>query len=267
VSVVSAGEIELSYERGGSGPPLLLIMGLSGSALTWGEPFLERLRHDFETIVYDHRGVGQSSRMEEPFTIAQLAEDAAGLLDALEIDSVHILGVSMGGMVAQELALSHPEHVRTLTLGCTYCGGDGSSRATPEVAQRLAEGSRSGDRERAVRAYWEANVSVAFAEDANAYAAYRANALQRRVAVPVIAAQLRAIAAHETLTRLHQLTMPTLIVHGTADQIIPVENAHLIAAQIPGSRLEIFDGVGHLFFLERPERSAALVREHTGIPA
>jgi len=267
VPVVSAGEIELSYERRGSGPPLLLIMGLSGSALTWGEPFLERLRRDFETIVYDHRGVGQSSRMEEPFTIAQLAVDALGLLDALGIGSVHVLGVSMGGMVAQELALSHPERVRTLTLGCTYCGGDGSSRASPEVTQRLAEGSASGDRERAVRAYWEANVSVGFAEDANAYAIYCANALKRRVAIAVIAAQLQAIAAHETLTRLHQLMMPTLIVHGAADQIIPVGNAHLIAAQIPGSRLEILDGVGHLFFLERPERSAELVREHAAIPA
>ncbi len=264
---MSAGEIELSYERSGSGPPLLLIMGLSGSALTWGEPFMEPLRQDFEAIVYDHRGVGQSSRMHEPFTIAQLAEDAVGLLDALEIDSPHVLGVSMGGMVAQELALSHPERVRTLTLGCTYCGGEGSSRASPEVTRRLAEGSTSGDRERAVRAYWEANVSVGFAEDAEAYAAYRANALKRRVAIPVIAAQLQAIAAHETLTRLHQLMMPTLIVHGTADQIIPVENAHLIAAQIPGSRLEIFDGAGHLFFLERPERSAELMREHAAIPA
>jgi len=267
VPVVSAGEIELSYERGGSGPPLLLIMGLSGSALTWGEPFLGPLRQDFEAIVYDHRGVGQSSRMEEPFTIAQLAEDAVGLLDALGLGSAHVLGVSMGGMVAQELALSHPGRVRTLTLGCTYCGGDGSSRASPEVTQRLAEGSMSGDRERAVRAYWEANVSAGFAEDAQAYAAYRANALNRRVAIPVIAAQLQAIAAHETLTRLHQLTMPTLIIHGTADQIIPVENAYLIAAHIPSSRLEIFDGTGHLFFLERPDRSAELVREHAAIPA
>jgi pimeloyl-ACP methyl ester carboxylesterase len=242
-------------------------MGLSGSALTWGEPFLDRLRQDFETIVYDHRGVGQSSRMEEPFTIAQLAVDAVGLLDALEIDSAHVLGVSMGGMVAQELALSHPERVRTLTLGCTYCGGDGSSRASPEVTQRLAEGSTSGDRERAVRTYWEANVSAVFAGDGDAYTAYRANALERRVAISVIAAQLEAIAAHETLTRLHQLMMPTLIVHGTADEIIPVENAHLIAAQISGSRIEILDGVGHLFFLERPVRSAELLRAHAAVLA
>ena len=134
-----AGEIELSYERAGSGPPLLMIMGMSGTALHWGEPFLDVLREDFETIVYDHRGVGRSSRMEEPFTIAQLAEDAAGLLDALELDSAHVLGISMGGMVAQELALAHPERIRTLTLGCTYCGGAGSSLTLRRWPRRLGE--------------------------------------------------------------------------------------------------------------------------------
>ncbi len=86
-----------------------MIMGMSGTHLTWGEPFLADLRQDFETIVYDHRGVGASTRLEGPVTIAQLAEDAAGLLAALELESAHVLGISMGGMVAQELALSHPE--------------------------------------------------------------------------------------------------------------------------------------------------------------
>jgi 3-oxoadipate enol-lactonase len=265
--VVSAGEIELSYERSGSGPPLLMIMGRSGTALSWGEPFLEPLRQDFETIVYDHRGVGESSRMEEPFTIVQLAEDAAHLLDALGIDSAHVLGISMGGMVAQELALAHPEHVRTLILGGTYCGGEGSSLTSPEVAQRLAEARMSGDLERTLRTSWEVDVSASFAADEDAYAAFRANALKRRVAISVIMAQIQAIAAHDTLAWLHQLTMPTLIVHGTADQITPVENAHLIAAHIPGSRLEIFDGIGHLFFLEEPRRSAELVREHVAVHA
>jgi 3-oxoadipate enol-lactonase len=123
--VLRVGEIELDYERSGSGPPLLAIMGMSGTALHWGEPFLGALRDDFEVIVYDHRGVGASSRLEGALTIVQLAEDAAGLLAALELDSAHVLGISMGGMVAQELALAHPERVRTLTLGCTYCGGEG----------------------------------------------------------------------------------------------------------------------------------------------
>jgi len=262
-----AGEIELSYERAGSGPPLLMIMGMSGTALSWGEPFLDSLREDFETIVYDHRGVGKSSRMEEPFTIVQLAADALGLLDALEVDSAHVLGISMGGMVAQELALAHPERIQTLTLGCTYCGGEGSVLTSPEVAQRLGEERMSGDRERAIRASWEANVSATFAANADAYATFFATANERAVALPVIMAQTLAIAGHDTNARLAALEIPTLVVHGTEDQILPVENAHLIASRIPGARLEIFDGVGHLFFREEPDRSAELVRDHAAVHA
>jgi 3-oxoadipate enol-lactonase len=97
MSIAKAGEVELDYERSGSGPPLLLIMGMSGTSLHWGEPFLEPLQRDFDVIVYDHRGVGASSRLEGAVTIAQLAEDAAGLLDALEIEAAHVVGVSMGG--------------------------------------------------------------------------------------------------------------------------------------------------------------------------
>src|SRR5271166_6480868 len=103
---VSAGGVTLSYERSGEGPPLLLIMGMSGTAQHWGEPFLEPLRRDFEVIVYDHRGVGESSPLDGPVTITEMADDAAGLLAALGIDSAHVMGISMGGMVAQELALA-----------------------------------------------------------------------------------------------------------------------------------------------------------------
>src|SRR6202453_3565513 len=124
------GEIELSYERAGSGPPMLLIMGMSGTFDHWDAGILEDLPRDFDVIVYDHRRVGASTRTEGPLTIAQLAEDAAGLLTALQVDSAHVLGISMGGMVAQELALggrAGTNRVRTLTLGCTYCGGEGSA--------------------------------------------------------------------------------------------------------------------------------------------
>jgi 3-oxoadipate enol-lactonase len=263
--VVSTGEVELSYERSGSGPPLLMIMGMSGTALTWGEPFLGPLRQDFETIVYDHRGIGESSRMDEQFTIAQLAEDAAALLDALEIDSAHVLGISMGGMVAQELALAHPECVRTLVLGCTYCGGDGSALTGEDVMRKLAEGMSSGDRDRAIRAAWEANVSPSFATDADAYARFLEIARSRAVAVEVIMAQMQAIAGHDTSARLPSIELPTLVLHGTLDQMLPVQNGHLIAGLIPDSRLEIFDRTGHLFFWEQPERSAELVRAHVAV--
>jgi 3-oxoadipate enol-lactonase len=270
--VAVVGEVEVSYERAGSGPPLLLIMGMSGSRLTWGKPFLAELRRDFDVIAYDNRGVGDSSWMREQFTIAELAGDAIALLDSLGLDRVHVAGISMGGMIAQELALTRPERVRTLTLGCTYCGGPGSALTSEPVIRRLTEAIMSGDRARSLRTSWEVNVSPALAADADRYAAFTEAALAAPVAVPVIMAQMRAIAEHDTSARLPRIRTPTLVVHGSVDEMLPVENARIIARLVPGSRLEVMDDVGHLFFWERPSHSAGLVREHArsgteGVPS
>jgi len=270
MTVVSVGEIELDYERSGNadGPPLLLIMGMSGTALHWGEPFLKLLRSDFDVIAYDHRGVGASSKLDGPVTIRQMADDAAGLLAELELDAAHVLGISMGGMVAQELALNHRALIRTLTLGCTYCGGPGSALAPESTIHRLQAGMASGDREQALHAAWEINVSPAMAADDQAYATFREIGNRRAVAVDVIMQQLQACAAHNTYERLPELDgLPALVIHGTADVLLPVQNGRLIASRVPRSQLEIFDGVGHLFFWERPERSAELVRAHAAVPA
>jgi 3-oxoadipate enol-lactonase len=267
VTLIDVGDIQLDYERSGAGPPLLLIMGMSGTSLHWGERFLELLRADFDVIAYDHRGVGASTPLDGHVTIRQMADDAAALLAALQLDDVHVMGISMGGMVAQELALNDPERVRTLTLGCTYCGGEGSALASEAVMSKLAAAMASGDRERALRAGWEINVSQAMAADEEAYARFREIGMRRAVAVTVIMEQLQACAAHDTNARLVQLAVPTLVIHGTDDQLLPVQNGRLIASRIPGARLEIFDGVGHLFFWERLERSAELVREQAAVLA
>lgn len=267
MGLARVGEIELSYERAGAGPPLLLIMGMSGTFDHWHAGFLVDLRKDFDTIVYDHRGVGSSSRLDEPLTIAQLAEDAAGLLASLEIEQAHVLGISMGGMVAQELALAYPELIRTLALGCTYCGGEGSALAGEDVMRRLAEGMASGDRTRAIRTAWEANVSPGFAADDDAYARFLEIGTRRAVPIETIMQQMGAIAGHDTSARLPGVALPTLVVHGTLDEMLPVHNGRMIAGLIPDSQLEIFDGVGHLFFWERPERSAELIRAHAAVHA
>jgi 3-oxoadipate enol-lactonase len=260
--LAKTGEIELSYERAGDGPPLLLIMGMSGTKHHWGESLLEELQRDFDTIVYDHRDAGESTRTGRPFTIADLAEDAVGLLSALDVDSAHVMGISMGGMIAQELSLAHVDRLRSLTLGCTYCGGDGSVLASEGVMRKLAEAMSSGERERAIRASWEVNVSPSFAANEDAWVRFRATGMRYGLPVEVIMRQMQAIAGHDTSARLPGVDVPTQVVHGTLDELLPVQNGHMIAGLIPDSRLEIFEGVGHMFFLEKPQHTAELVRQH-----
>jgi 3-oxoadipate enol-lactonase len=253
---------DLNYVRRGSGEPLLLIQGMSGNHLSWGEPFLTELERDFDLVAYDHRGVGHSSRVTDPFTIAELAEDAAALMAALGWDSAHVVGISMGGMVAQELALIHPQLIRTLTLGCTYCGGAGSALASSEVAAKLAEAMMSGDRERAIATSYEVNISPGYGADQSAYSTFYEMATVLPTPVPVIMLQAQAVQTHDTLDRLGDISAPTLVIHGTADEMLPYSNAVLIASRIPDAQLETLEDVGHMFWWEQPERSAELVREH-----
>lgn len=254
---------DLHYERRGSGEPLLLIQGMSGTHASWGEPFLAALEAaGFETLFYDHRGIGNSAVWREPFTLVDLAEDAAGLLDAAGWDTAHVMGISMGGMVAQELALAHPERVRTLTLGCTYAGGPEGVLTSPEVVQALGAGMMSGDRELALRTGYDVNVSAAFAAVEENYAAFHAMATSVPAPVPVIMLQMQAIGGHDTSARLASITAPTLVVHGTEDRMLPVANGRAIAAAIPGARLELLDATGHMFWWEHPAESAALVAAH-----
>ena len=119
--------------------PLLLIQGMSGNHMHWGEPFLSLIEPDFDAISYDHRGIGRRPRCTDPFSIADLADDAVALLDELDVETAHVMGISMGGMTAQELALRHPGRLRTLTLGCTFAGGPDSTPTDPAVVMRLGE--------------------------------------------------------------------------------------------------------------------------------
>src|SRR3954469_8408970 len=250
----------LNYIRRGSGEPLLLIQGMGGNQLSWGEPFLAELERDFDLVAYDHRGVGRSSYVTDPFSIVELADDAAALLDALGWESAHVVGVSMGGMVAQELALRHPRRIRTLTLGCTYCGGEGSALASNEVFAKLAEAMMSGDRERAIATSYEVNVSPGYGADQSAYATFYEMATALPTPVPVIMLQAQAVQAHDTLDRLGEIAVPTLVIHGTEDEMLPHSNAVLIASRIPDARLETLEGVGHMFWWEQPERLADAIR-------
>jgi 3-oxoadipate enol-lactonase len=259
---IAVGDTELHYERAGSGEPLLLIQGMSGTHLSWGEPFRDLLEEGFDVVAFDNRGIGLSERFDGSFTIAELAADTAELLDRLEIESAHVVGISMGGMIAQELALANPQRLRSLTLGCTYCGGEGSWLMPRENVEKLAGAMSSGNRDEAIRAGYEINLSPAFRADEDAYAAFHEMATKVPAAKRVIELQAQAIFGHDTSGRLGEISTPTLIVHGTEDGVLPFPNGEQIAALMPQARFEVLEGVGHMFWWEQPQRSAELIREH-----
>jgi 3-oxoadipate enol-lactonase len=266
MSNVDASGTELHYLRAGKGEPLLLIQGMSATHLAWGRPFLAELESSFETIVFDNRGMGLSGPAELPFTIADLAADTASLLDALELETAHLVGISMGGMIAQELALAHPERIRTLTIGASYCGGPEGKLMTPEDLQMLGAAYTSGERERVFRAMWEINLSPTFRTDDDRFKAFTEMGSALPAPQPVVLQQMRACGAHDTHERLGQIDLPTLVIHGDVDRLLAYPNGCQIAALIPGARLETLEGVGHMFWWEQPQRSAELIREHALAP-
>jgi 3-oxoadipate enol-lactonase len=258
---VDAAGTELYYERAGEGEPMLLIQGMSGTHLAWGRPFLSQLEASFDCTIFDNRGMGRSGRAEIPFDVADMATDVVGLLDALGIETAHVVGISMGGAIAQELALDHPDRIRTLTLGATFCGGPEASLMAPDDLQMLGAAYASGQRERVFRAMWEINLSPTHRADDSRFDAFEEMGSTLPAPREVVIQQMRACAAHDTSARLHEIELPTLVVHGTADRLIDVANGKLIAKLIPAP-LELLDDVGHLFWWEQPERSAELIRAH-----
>ena len=262
---IDAGGSELHYLRAGSGEPMLLIQGMSATHMAWGRPFLAPLEASFDCIVFDNRGMGLSGQAQLPFEITDLAGDVAALLDALEIERAHVVGISMGGMIAQELALAHPERVRSLSLGATYCGGPEGTLMDPADLQMLAAAMASGEREQVFRAMWEINLSPAFREDESRFAEFCAMASVLPAPREVIVQQMQACAAHDTSTRLAGLEVPAQVIHGTADRLLAVDNGIQIAALL-SVEPRLLEDVGHMFWWEQPERSAALVQAHARTP-
>ena len=258
---IDAGGTELHYLRAGNGEPMLLIQGMSATHRTWGRQFLSALEENFDCIAFDNRGMGLSGPAQMPFTTADLADDVVALLDALEIEHAHIVGISMGGMIAQELALAHPERIRSLTLGATYCGGPEGTLMSEEDLQMLGAAMASGDREQVLRAMWVINASPGFRAEESRYAAFQEMAVALPAPKDVVFQQMQACAAHDTSTRLSGIEVPTQVIHGTADRLLGVNNGIQIAALL-SVKPQLLGDVGHIFWWEQPERSAALVRGH-----
>jgi 3-oxoadipate enol-lactonase len=264
MSTVKVGDIDVFYEEHGRGEPLLLIMGLAADSTAWMfqvPAFAERYR----TIVFDNRGVGRTSKPPGPYSIHQMADDAVGLLEAIDVPRAHVLGVSMGGMIAQELALRHPDRVRKLVLACTYPEPD----EEVERARRFSVGQFGGS----VTADGEMRIDVSalnpmlffqhllprvfnqsfIDSDLPRLIQLFSGALQYGFSMESILGQVEAVMGHRATDRLHKITAPTLVITGDADLLIPPANSDVLAANIPGARLVKVPGGSHGFNFETPD--------------
>jgi pimeloyl-ACP methyl ester carboxylesterase len=259
VPSVQLAEIELHYVERGSGRPLLLVPGIPAIASDWA-PLAERLARSRRVIAYDNRGSGASGVTPAPYSCAQLAADAVALLDALEIERADVFGMSLGGMIAQELALGWPDRVGRLVLGCTHCGLEHAARPDREAGRAFAmETDDWAERMRALAPF-------AFAYGAGPE--LRDPFIEKKVGdvqhPEGYRGQISAVLAHDTYDRLPLIDRPTMIVTGDGDRVIPGASSHVLHERIPGSRLEVVAGAGHLFFLERPDGSVRLLEEFLG---
>ncbi len=257
VKTARVGELEVAYQSLGEGPPLLLIMGSGSTMDLWPPVVLERLSSRFQVIVFDHRGMGLTSSPPGPFTIEQLADDAAGLLAALGLQSARVLGWSMGAYVAQELALRHPARVDALVLYAGSCGGAQAVPPTAEVLRDLTDTAGTA-RERGQRLF-----NLLFPESwlRSHPDFYRQFPVPRERSAPEsIAKQGGACESWAgTYERLPGLRQPTLILAGTEDRVVPPANALVLAERIPGSWLVRLGGAGHGVMYQLPEKVSRVV--------
>jgi pimeloyl-ACP methyl ester carboxylesterase len=238
---------------------VLLVMGLGMNATGWWRT-VPVLADSFTVLAFDNRGVGRSSRPPGPYSVAQLADDAVAVLDAAGAERAHVYGISLGGMIAQEVALRHPERVASLVLGATTPGGP---QAVPADDATLAFFRRRGEMS-AEEAVW-ASVPYNYGPRTRAERAQQIGEdIAQRLRYPIepepYAAQLAAALGHDAHDRLGQITQPALVVHGEADVMVPPENGRLLAHAIPGAELVTFPDAGHLYPTDEPEADRAVAR-------
>jgi pimeloyl-ACP methyl ester carboxylesterase len=248
--------VRIAWERRGEGHPLVLVHGLGYARWGW-EPVADALAERFEVVLLDNRGIGESGAPAGPYTAAEMAEDVVSVLDEAGIERAHVVGTSLGGMIAQELAL-RTERVERLVLVCTTPGGR-SAVPMPEVTAKLIAEAASMEPLVALRRFVENALAPGAPEElVERILAHRLRTAQSPTAW---AAQAAAGVSFDACDRLPELRAPTLVLHGTEDVVVDPANSTLLAGRLPDARLEWFPGCGHLLFWEHPERFVALVGE------
>lgn len=256
---VPVGDINIAYRALGQGEPVVLIMGYGATMDVWDPHFLENLSSKYRVIVFDNRGMGNTTAPPGNFSIAQFANDTAGLMTALGIDKAHVLGWSMGSFVAQEMAIRHPEKVNKIILYAGDCGGKEAVAPSPEVLKDLSDSSGSPE-ESGMRL-----LNLLFPKDwlATQPAFYKWFPIPKETSLPEnIERQMQAIATWPgTYEQLGSIKSPALVVTGTEDVVTPPENAFILAQKINGSWLVQFNGAGHGLMYQYPDRLAKIIED------
>jgi pimeloyl-ACP methyl ester carboxylesterase len=254
MSKVKIKDIEIAYDVEGSGEPVILIGGYTMVKESWRLQ-VEELMNDFKVITFDNRGAGETSVPTESFTIADMAADTVGLMDAIGIDSAHIFGVSMGGLIAQILALDYSDRVKKVALGCTTHGGRHAVQPEKEVMDALAKASDTTiSAEEGIRM----RVPIVFSErfiqeESERLEEFIQSSVQFMPTPDGAAGQMGALNVFNVKRRLGEIQCPVLVITGSDDRMMPPENSKLLHEGIEGSELYMVNGAGHSFFFEKAD--------------
>jgi 3-oxoadipate enol-lactonase len=257
MSTVEANGITIYYEEGGAGERLLFISGTGGDLRQKPSIFDSALPKSFDVLAYDQRGLGQTSVPEGPYEMADYADDAAALLDALEWENCLVVGASFGGMVAQEFTIRHPDKVRRLVLACTSAGGEGGSSVSFDQLNAMSGRAKVEYQIEMMDNRWTAERRASHADEWNMMVQMMERVLEARDAAQGVALtpgqilQLDARSRHNTWDRLPSITCPTLVCGGRYDGIAAPANSERLASQIHGAQLEMYEG-GHAFLFQDP---------------
>ena len=262
--ITHANDIDLYYEEHGTGDPLLLVMGLGTDSSAWMFQVPAFQAH-YRVIAFDNRGVGRSTKPAGPYTISQMADDAAALLHAVGITRTHVLGISMGGMIAQELALRHPQRVRSLVLGCTFAAPDDTTLAFQRASAEQLGGRVAADGSVEIdvsnlnpMTFFQMLMPMVFNQgfiekELPTLMQLFSGALAYGFSMDALLSQVAAVTRHNTLDRLGSITVPTLVITGDADRLVPPQHSDVLATRIPGARLVKIPGGSHAFNFETPD--------------